>query len=410
MLSILTSLALSFLPSRITHLLVPYLSIFFPFIFPPASPGSPAAIRNYRIAFTGVVLTWQAYSFFSKGDSDISWYSLLGVSKFDNDYELKKAFRKLARLHHPDVAGPGKIDDDLFIYVRKAYETLLDPTKRYAYDRFGPHILNWKVTELQDYLLVGLQQSTRFYILSGGIMLVMSLLGRAKAGRFWVHLLFATLLYLELALILYPTISPRHFYPLRFLPRSFLAQPQFLQIEFLHRVFTALSITVTQLAGAWSNRGIEEARKKKDDQEFKAVVAEAMQLDKASSDEFFGHFTPLIQNSPNPQLADYIVRRALDDTMFQFTLANRPDIRHVYAMARSRAMARFARRGPPGAPHGGPHPATEVPGRTPAPSGLGQKRKRDMDSRLAVAVKTPLPPSPPASPVLGPKRTVRRQA
>ncbi len=66
-----------------------------------------------------------------------SLYDTLGVSKGASADEIKKAYRKLAREHHPD-ANPGDTGaEDRFKEVQQAYDVLSDDEKRKAYDRFG---------------------------------------------------------------------------------------------------------------------------------------------------------------------------------------------------------------------------------------------------------------------------------
>ena len=63
------------------------------------------------------------------------YYEVLGVPKEASADDIKKAFRKLARECHPDVAGSDPDAASRFNQVRNAYETLADDEKRAEYDR-----------------------------------------------------------------------------------------------------------------------------------------------------------------------------------------------------------------------------------------------------------------------------------
>lgn len=67
------------------------------------------------------------------------YYAILGVSREATDEEIKKAFRKLARLYHPDVAKDKKAAEEKFKEINEANEVLSDPTKRKRYDELGAH-------------------------------------------------------------------------------------------------------------------------------------------------------------------------------------------------------------------------------------------------------------------------------
>src|ERR1041384_4882317 len=72
------------------------------------------------------------------------YYSTLGVAKTATEKEIKQAYRKLARKHHPDVNPKDKSAEAKFKEINEAYEVLGDPEKRKKYDELGA---NWRMYE-----------------------------------------------------------------------------------------------------------------------------------------------------------------------------------------------------------------------------------------------------------------------
>ena len=107
-----------------------------------------------------------------------------------------------SRTYHPDRAGPSAASasaaasGDAFIRLRRAYEILSDPTRRYAYDRcvpapfavrtggatltdvswdrFGPDVLGWEGTTVRELMHTGLLASAGFYLVSASFILLLS--------------------------------------------------------------------------------------------------------------------------------------------------------------------------------------------------------------------------------------------
>ena len=64
-----------------------------------------------------------------------NYYEVLGLPKSASADEIKKAFRRLARKHHPDAGGA----EEKFKEINEAYEVLSDPEKRSQYDQYGAY-------------------------------------------------------------------------------------------------------------------------------------------------------------------------------------------------------------------------------------------------------------------------------
>ena len=69
------------------------------------------------------------------------YYKILGVGKSASQEEITKAYKKLARKHHPDLNQGDKKSEERFKELNEAHEVLKDPEKRRMYDQLGP---NWQ--------------------------------------------------------------------------------------------------------------------------------------------------------------------------------------------------------------------------------------------------------------------------
>jgi len=65
------------------------------------------------------------------------YYQILGVNRNASEKEIKQAFRRLARKHHPDLNPGDKAAEAKFKEINAAYEVLSNPEKRKKYNQFG---------------------------------------------------------------------------------------------------------------------------------------------------------------------------------------------------------------------------------------------------------------------------------
>ncbi|MGB5926076.1 MAG: DnaJ C-terminal domain-containing protein [Dehalococcoidia bacterium] len=72
------------------------------------------------------------------------YYQILGVSRNASEKEIKQAYRRLARKHHPDLNPGDKSAEARFKEINAAHEVLSNPEKRKKYDQFGEQ---WEYAE-----------------------------------------------------------------------------------------------------------------------------------------------------------------------------------------------------------------------------------------------------------------------
>ena len=65
------------------------------------------------------------------------YYQTLGVDRGADADEIRKAYRRLARKHHPDLNPGDKASEDRFKTVQEAYDVLSEPKKKQMYDQCG---------------------------------------------------------------------------------------------------------------------------------------------------------------------------------------------------------------------------------------------------------------------------------
>ncbi|GAB3687982.1 J domain-containing protein [Spirosoma flavus] len=95
----------------------------------------------------------------------VDYYSVLGLPKTASDEDIKKAYRKLARKHHPDLNPNDAEANKKFQQINEANEVLSDPEKRKKYDQYGEH---WQHAEQYEQARRQQQQSRQQYAQGDG--------------------------------------------------------------------------------------------------------------------------------------------------------------------------------------------------------------------------------------------------
>ena len=91
------------------------------------------------------------------------YYQILGVNRNASDKEIKHAYRRLARKHHPDLNPDDKSAEARFKEINAAYQVLSDAEKRKKYDQFGDR---WEYAD--QFAKSGAQERARWDFGTGG--------------------------------------------------------------------------------------------------------------------------------------------------------------------------------------------------------------------------------------------------
>ena len=201
------------------------------------------------------------------------FYTELGLTPHSSEREIKARFRRLAARLHPDKLREGADSspavESTFVHLKLAQDTLLDPVKRFAYDRFGPAIVQVQHPGLKtarDYVYLGMRSLVPEYIKGAFTLALLNYFWLPKWGQYWRYLTILAIGFLELYFLTHvsepptpalfiATIASRAAHgllPIHLLPFQILSVAR--------RMSLSLNIFISQLATPAALSGVDENR------------------------------------------------------------------------------------------------------------------------------------------------------
>jgi hypothetical protein len=180
------------------------------------------------------------------------FYQDLTIPLSATEREIKSRFRRLAAIHHPDkVSSSTPISEGYFVHLKLAQDTLLNPVKRFAYERFGPDVLKWQhCSSHRDYILHGLQSILPYYGMAAVFMFFLGLLGYLNWGKYWRWLTLICLCVFELHTISrpnFPIIATKILSPILTTFTNHAPYLPFQLIQLLRKISITLYIAFSQI-------------------------------------------------------------------------------------------------------------------------------------------------------------------
>jgi len=214
---------------------------------PKPQPGTPRYLTHRRRIHIIVVSAYLLYTIY-EADWDIrrssDFYQDLGIPYSATDREIKSRFRRLAAIHHPDKVAASPGSENYFVHLKLAQDTLLNPAKRFAYERFGPSVTEWQnCSSIRDYLIHGLQSIVPYYGAAVIFMYILGMLGYLEWGKYWRWLTLVILCVFEFHAVsrpYFPIIAEKFLNPIF---TTFTNHPPYLPFQLI-QLARKLSVTL----------------------------------------------------------------------------------------------------------------------------------------------------------------------
>ncbi|KAF2721377.1 hypothetical protein K431DRAFT_346453 [Polychaeton citri CBS 116435] len=337
-----------FLPGMATNYLQPVLyTIFIRAGDPKPQPGSARFVHDRRRIQIAIIVLYLLYTIY-EADYQLrqagDFYQDLGVGLRIDERGLQSRFRRLTVQFHPDKVSSTseKLSmERIYVQLKLARDTLADPAKRFAYDRFGLDTLTFHAASkdttntnlaIRDLLTSGVQRTAAYYVASGAVLVLLSVLGYLKDGMFWRYSVMALMFVMELFVLTRPHspwILTDLINPL--LLRTGLREPYlpFQMLALLRKLAVTLFIAMGQLAPLLSDPRkqlqsgdkVPEALLQQIDVLSRQTIEEVMRMTSLE-------LTPFLASSERGQDNDLqSLKETCKEWLMQNTLRNDPEVR-----------------------------------------------------------------------------------
>lgn len=312
------------------------------------------------------------------------FFTLLAVSPYtSSEKEIRSRFRRLAARYHPDKigAGTGSQEEQYFLQLRLAAETLTTPPHRYLYTHFGPSILthlpkpDGDGTTGQDknfttatMIPMALRARAPSYLFNLGFVVVLNtflLRGASSHGKFWRYFIIAASFTLEFYLLTHevPSLELPLFLSVmlsgltRLTGLSNLLPPHLLPYQILQisaQLVISLNIFISQISGLFPSMSLPTDGTMNSSQlgQYLSSLNSVLSQINANTTRVDAEATSLLdlQFAPYRGQPRYVaeLRKGMKDGMITGTIRQHPEIQQALrnAVQRRRAQGggRFAER------------------------------------------------------------------
>lgn len=304
---------------------------------PMPQPGTHLYAYHHRRIRIFVLCLYLIYTL-AQGLYDIrlagDFYTGLGVTPYSTDREVKARFRRLAAKFHPDkVTQSGDaspVAEAMFVYYKLASDTIMDPVRRFAYDRFGPKIVQTQQPNLRtirDYVYLGLRSLIPEYAVGAVSLVALNYFYFPKWGQYWRLYAISTLVFLELYFLTHNFDPPSIIIQLGKLFHSLLPDllpPHLLPFQVLslaRKLSISLNIFISQLAPPAARSKADEDRQTQ--QQIAHLSQAAIRLDQEAQGLLNFGFAPFKGDAEKITM----LRKGMKDGVVQGAVRSSPEVR-----------------------------------------------------------------------------------